>query len=68
MLGGVPVTTGSSDRSAPVGSACSSFYLCKCLKFSIIKTKPTGKKKQVPILLAGVLTGRNSFEGNLSVN
>lgn len=68
MLGGVPVTAGSSDRSAPVGSVCSSFYLCKCLKFSFIKTKPTGKKKQVPILLVGVLTGRTFFERNLSVN
>lgn len=39
-------TVGSGDRYVPAGSVCLSFYLCKCLKFSIIKIKPKGKKKK----------------------
>lgn len=61
-------TVESGDRFVPAGSVCSSFDLCKCLTFSIIKTKPIGKRKQVPILLVGVQTCRTFFKGNFSVN
>lgn len=57
----------SGDRYVPAGSICLSFYICKCLKFSIIKINPKGKKKQVPTLLVGVQTCRTFFEGNLPI-